>query len=145
MKYTGKKGWQASVKDTWSLDATLSPIIAAGLRKFLEQGADKLGIPDAFYKECDLDEGSRQWIASIEKMLYAFEQEEPDINNYDFDFQFVDDEGNKSKFPEACVPYTMQTTNPEEKARYDKHMEVHEQLRQEGLDLFAKYFKNLWW
>ena len=46
MKWTGKKGWQASYKDTFSLDYTLSPIILAALKKFREQlYKDYFGFP----------------------------------------------------------------------------------------------------
>ena len=37
MRYTGRKGWQASYQDTFDLDCTLSPIIYTALVKFRDQ------------------------------------------------------------------------------------------------------------
>jgi len=139
MKHTGRKGWQASVKDTWSLDEALSPIIAAGLRKFLEQ-EDKLGIPGLLYDESADDQlQADEWVRIVKAMLYAFEEgNRPDMEDYDFDYVMDLETGPPGGF-------TLEHTNEEVYQQYRADERTYEALRQEGLDYFAKYFKCLWW
>lgn len=149
-----KKGrWQASYKDTFSLDTTLSPIIYAGLQKFhsvLEQKNREgkcLGVPSEYCANPDVDVTDQEvqaWLDDIKKMMYAFENKEPDISLYDFNLEFVPVPGGVAK-EGMSVPYTIECDNLEEKARYYADCDEHERLVQEGLDLFSKKFKSLWW
>ncbi len=145
-----KKGrWQASYKDTWSLDHTLSPIIYAGLSKFhdvLEQKNHEgkcLGVPNEYMKnEADwvTDSDVQDWLDDIKKMMYAFENKEPDMRDYGFTLTMVElEETDRGR------SYTIETSNEEESARFDRDREIHEEKVQEGLDLLAKRWKNLWW
>lgn len=149
-----KKGrWQASYKDTFSLDMTLSPIIYAGLSKFhsvLEQKNREgkcIGIPSEYCANPDIDVTDQEvqnWLDDIKKMMYAFENKEPDISGYDFKLTMVPVPGGVAK--DGCsVPYTIECDNLEEKARYYADCADHDRLVQEGLDLFAKRWKSLWW
>lgn len=154
-----KKGkWQASYKDTFSLDHTLSPIIYAGLQKFhdvLEQKNREgkcLGIPNEYMKnEADwgsnvnvTDSDVQNWLDDIKKMMYAFENKEPDMGAYDFSLEMVPVPGEVAK--EGCsVPYTIECDNLEEKARYYADCDEHERLVQEGLKLTFEKWGNLWW
>jgi len=144
MKHTGRTGWVASRKDTYSLDVALRPIIAAGLRKFIEVAKDK-GVPGVLCEDDTPFEESRLlWLNTLEKMLYAFESKEPDINDFDFDFEFITDNKVVASIQDD-VPYTIEVVG---KQNYEKFRELekeYEQRVQEGLDLFAKYYKNLWW
>lgn len=152
MRYT-KGRWQASYRDTWSLDSTLSPIIYAGLSKFhdvLEQKNREgkcLGVPSEYCANPDVDVTDQElqnWLDDIKKMMYAFENKEPDMEDYDFSLEMVPVPGGVAK--ENCsVPYTIECDNLEEKARYYADCDEHERLVQEGLDLLAKRWKNLWW
>ena len=149
-----KKGrWQASYKDTFSLDTTLSPIIYAGLSKFhdvLEQKNREgkcLGVPNEYMKnEADwvTDSDVQAWLDDIKKMMYAFENKEPDISLYDFSLEMVPVPGGIAR--KGCsVPYTIECDNLEEKARYYADCDEHERLVQEGLDLFSLRYGSLWW
>ena len=53
MRYTGRKGWQASYQDTFDLDCALSPIIYTALVKFRDQ-MDKewFGVPSKVIDYC---------------------------------------------------------------------------------------------
>ncbi len=149
-----KKGrWQASYKDTFSLDTTLSPIIYAGLSKFhdvLEQKNREgkcLGVPSEYMKNESkwvTDSDVQDWLDDIKKMMYAFENKEPDISLYDFNLEFVPVPGGVAR--EGCsVPYTIECDNLEEKARYHADCDEHERLVQEGLELTFRKWQSLWW
>lgn len=149
-----KKGrWQASYKDTFSLDMTLSPIIYAGLSKFhsvLEQKNREggcIGVPSEYCANPDVDVTDQEvqnWLDDINKMMYAFENKEPDMSLYDFSLEMVPVPGGVAK-DGMSAPYTIECDNLEEKARYYADCDEHERLVQEGLDLFAKLYRNLWW
>lgn len=145
--------WQASYKDTFSLDTTLSPIIYAGLSKFhsvLEQKNREgkcLGVPNEYMKnEADwvTDSDVENWLDDIKKMMYAFENKEPDIGMYGFKLTMVPVPGGVAR--EGCsVPYTIECDNLEEKARYYADCDEHKRLVQEGLKLTFEKWGSLWW
>lgn len=154
MSVIKKKGkWQFGYKETFSLDTTLSPIIYAGLKRFhdvLEQKNREgkcLGIPNEYMKnEADwvTDSDVQNWLDDIKKMMYAFENKEPDMSLYDFNLEFVPIPGGVAK-EGMSVPYTIGCDNLEEKARYYADCDEHERLVQEGLNLFALRYSSLWW
>lgn len=128
-------------KDTFGLNYTLRPIIYAGLIKFKEtlEKRDKegkvYGVP-LFEVDQDIDEASKKWFETIEKMCYAFnENSEPDIVKYNIGFDFLMDEGIG----------TISVKDQEAYNQYTKDIEIHEQKVKEGLELFAKYYDALWW
>lgn len=152
MRYTKGK-WVASYRDTFSLDMTLSPIIYAGLSKFhdvLEQKSREgkcLGIPSEYCANPDVDvtdSDVQNWLDDIKKMMYAFENKEPDMRAYDFSLEMVPVPGGVAR--DGCsVPYTIECDNREEKARYYADCDEHERLVQEGLNLFSQKYRSLWW
>lgn len=148
-----KGKWTASYKDTFSLDMTLSPIIYAGLKRFhdvLEQRykEDKcIGIPMPYCSnpEASLpDKEVQNWLDDIKKMMYAFENKEPDIRDYDFHMNMIPVEGGVAR-KGMSVPYTIESTNQAETDRYHEDCEEHGRLVQEGLNLLALRWKSLWW
>lgn len=143
--------------DTWNMYHTLAMLIVPMLKQLKEE---KCGIPADFVNERDKEyatgwheqlelfnddldyykgESERQWYMTLDHMIWAFEQVLSDENE----------------------PYWEPMT-PEEIAEQEKHMrangldftfpykiirnkmEQYEQQKQEGFDLFAKYFQNLW-
>lgn len=137
MRMKGKKPI-FSYKDTWSLDQVLGPLIAEGVKKFrgVIKDRDYGGYPATL-------NGPEEWDDILGKIIFAFENKEPDISNYNFSFDFIpcDDEPDK----ELGKAYTLRCTNDEERDRYDKDMKDHYEKVQEGLDLFSKMYHNLWW
>ena len=147
MKYTGRNGWVASRKDAWSLDGALNPIIAAGLRQFIKDGLD-WGIPGVMCEDGEDHEVSKaRWKTTLEQMVYAFEDKEPDIGDYDFTIVFdsADAKGLTLGSMEANIAYSTRVINKPEQDKYHADATAHDARVQEGLNLFAKYYKNLWW
>lgn len=152
MRYTGKCGWKASYKDTWSLDSVLDPIITAALIKFKEVITSKergpwAGLPSAYVtwegdREDDtvFDRQLSVWHNDIDKMIYAFSAEEPDYtggweagpNHGD-----VDSRG-----------YRRHNMLPKDQKAYDgvrKAEKIHHEAVVKGRALFAEHYNSLWW
>lgn len=151
--------------DTYSLDHTLALIV---LPLLLQLRQNMMGVPSDFTRsvggdtdsnycfdfiDLDKDEvfdkGCKQWEETLDKMIWSFQQLVMD----DYDNKYH--HGNMKigwKPVEITDPttgkltkaYEMVDENPEEHW-YDHvgHM-LHEERIQEGLDLFAKYYRNLW-
>ena len=152
MRYHHGK-WVASFSDTYSLDCTLSSIIYAGLSKFHEvlekrnKEGGCLGVPNEYMKdesEWVTDSDVQDWLDDIKKMMYAFENKEPDITQYDFHMNMVPVEGGIAK-EGMSVPYNIVSTNEAETERYHAACKAHKEKVQDGLNLFAKHYSNLWW
>jgi len=154
MSVIKRKGkWQFGYRDTYSLDHTLSPIIHAGLSKYhevLEKRSKEngcLGVPSEYCANPDVDVTDQEvenWLDDIQKMMYAFENKEPDMRDYNFSLEMVPVPGGAAKEGRS-IPYTIECDNEEEKARYYADMDVHELRVQEGLNLFGQKYKSLWW
>lgn len=152
-----KKGkWTASYRDTFSLDHTLSPIIYAGLKRFhsvLEQKNREgkcLGVPSEYCakpEEDVTDEELQYWLDDIKKMMYAFENKEPDPKDYNYtlDFVEVDEETHAIKTERYGKLFTIETSNQAETDRYDADRKIHEEKVQEGLKLTFEKWQSLWW
>ena len=143
MRYTGRKGWQASRKDTWSLDATLDPIIAAGLVKFKKviTGDCCAGLPSA-YVSWDAQVGETEgeferqfdlWVADIDKMIYAFQA--PDV---EYDLGWVD--GPEHGVVDIVTGYIRYNKIPADEKAWKQHLidgKLHADKQIEGRKLFA--------
>jgi len=154
--------------DTWSLDHTLALIIYPAL---LQLKATKHGVPSEvvndvggeewsqqesfdFYKETHdqaFEVACERWNEILDKMIWSFEQLLKD--EYDelyhhgkTDWDWV--ETNK-QFPNPItgkLEATYQMVDKDPDAHWydhEGHM-LHEERIQEGLELFGKYFRNLW-
>lgn len=154
--------------DTWSLDHTLAHIIYPAL---LQLKATKHGVPHDFvsdvggedystqdsfdfYKEThneSFDIACERWNETLDKMIWSFEQLLKD--DYDdlyhhgtTDWDWV--ETNKM-FPNPITgkmekTYQMVDKDPEAHWYDSEGHQLHEDRIQEGLELFGKYFRNLW-
>lgn len=166
-----KQGRKIHVKidgsDVWSWDHTLAYIILPGL---LHLKVTKHGIPSEFanvggekynqqqnfdfYEESHneaFDEGIKRWDETLDKMIWSF-------------YQLIDDDWDqkyhhgKPEFDwiKSDTVYTNPATGKQEKTYQmldknpDEHWydvdghELHQERIQEGLDLFAKYYRSLW-
>lgn len=124
MRLRGKKPI-FDIRDTYSLNSVLSPIIAAGLKRFREVSempdfSDRFGTPIEIYCEFGEEQAAKEWKNIIDKMIYAFDVDEPVAPNSIFS---CDD--SFENYKSLCD---------------DHHKKV-----QEGLELFAKYYLSLWW
>ena len=145
-------------KDTYSLPYTLNPIIGAALLKFKEvegkssyrHAAPNNFIEDVLGQEVQYtndDEGfvirevdeelmSTLWDECIDKMIFAFTSEEPDIMDYDFEMKIIKDSDKNLTF--MC-------TDEVENKRYTEDVMEWQDKVNEGYLLFGKYLQNLWW
>jgi hypothetical protein len=148
MKHSGRKGWEANHRDTYSLDMTLSPIILAGLVKFRdtmnsEQYVGCFGVPSRLVlgdSECidAYDEAAKVWAGIIDEMIYAFDlSNEPDINDYGIEFNTgnMDDD----------LAFGITCTTPEALEHMKADEKVHYERKAKGLALFGEYYSDLWW
>ena len=147
MRYSGRKGWQASYKDTFSLDYTLSPIILAVLKKFREQShKDMFGYPSRLITDFSLPEDSDLapiiWEGLIDHMIYAFDMDnEPKADSYGYTVDLIRGE----KLDNGCTSVSFKVSSEEAKEAYYAAEKEYEDLCRKGRELFAKYYHNLWW
>lgn len=161
MRYTGRKGWEASMKDTWCLKTALSPMIGAAIVKYKEaitsshkcgkglsqswmefcveegfvvwEDKDKVYLSDESFNIC-----FNKYLDMVDECIYAFTEKEPDILDYDFTFNSISGEPDVITFPLVC-------TNEEEKERYSRDSIAHNARVQKGSELFGKYLSTFWW
>lgn len=151
--YLNRKGIVFGVKDTWSLDRTLSPIILSSLIKFKECSAERKGVPvmllcELFpdvlheYTNEQMKEGEASWIEILDTMIYSFNlKNEPKIQDYDFKFNtdFGEKEDNDTR------TMSISHTNDDEYQRYREDEKIYNEKVKEGHALFGKYLSCLWW
>lgn len=153
--------------DTWNLDHTLALIILPALiqlketkkgvpHDFAEVGGEEYNSQESFdfYKE-DVDQlfnqKIKEWDEVLDKMIWSFQQ----IALEDYDDQYhhgkaeYDWVKSNKKFPNPIsgkMEATFQMVDKNPGAHWYDHVghQLHEDRIQEGLDLFAKYYRNLW-
>lgn len=142
--YINRKGLQFSTRDTCNLDHTLNRIIYSALVKYKEVvDSGRKGVPGCFMDEEDFEEGRKLYETALDMMIYAFNVDnEPDINDYDFDFVPGKYHG---KPTENGTVWNMVADNPEEYERFKRDEEVHFAKVEQGRQLFAKHYNTLWW
>lgn len=154
--------------DTWSLDHTLAKIIYPAL---LQLKAEKHGVPselvdDAggedwkdqysfdFYKESHneaFEIACKRWDKILDKMIWAFQQLA--VDDYDrkyhhgkavYDWLKTDKLYPNPVTGKPEPTYEMVDKNPDEHWYDHVGHKLHEERIQEGLELFGKYYRNLW-
>jgi hypothetical protein len=153
--------------DTWSLDHTLAKVIYPAL---LQLKAEKHGVPGDFvevggedysdqksfdfYKESHEEawkEGAKRWDEILDKMIWAFHQLSTDDysaqyhhGNADYDWIKTDKTYPNPVTGKIEPTYQMVDKNPDEHWYDHVGHQLHEARIQEGLELFGKYYRNLW-
>jgi len=152
--------------DTWSLDHTLAYIILPAL---LQLKDTKNGIPGQFaeiggedyveqqsfdfYKSDQelFDQRVKEWDIVLDKMIWSFNE----LVKESYDDKYFHGNGKyewiktDKQFPNPVTgkmedTFTMVDTNPDEHWIDANGILEHEKRIQEGIDLFAKYYRNLW-
>ena len=152
--------------DTWSLDHTLAYIILPAL---LQLKDTKNGIPGQFaeiggedyieqqsfdfYKSDQelFDQRVKEWDIILDKMIWSFNE----LVKESYDDKYFHGNGKyewiktDKQFPNPVTgkmedTFTMVDTNPDEHWIDANGILEHEKRIQEGIDLFAKYYRNLW-
>lgn len=142
--------------DTWNMDSTLALIIVPMLKQlkatthgspmlhYHEQtsnGSSQFCFP--FYAEGDKEawnQGHKEWENILDKMIWSFEQVNTDweeqFQSGVMDYHFEKVEG---------TDYREMKQGPLHTYKYDHEGAAqHMDRMQEGFDLFAKYYRNLW-
>lgn len=153
--------------DTWGLDHTLAHIIYPALlqlkatkqgvpAEFVEFGGEEYDMQGSFdfYKEDHdtyFNQGVKRWEETLDKMIWAFEQlakddydEKYHHGTPDYDWEKTDEEYMNPITGKKENLFRMVDRNPDEHW-YDSvgHI-MHEARIQEGIELFAKYYRSLW-
>lgn len=153
--------------DTWNLDHTLALIILPALIQlkdtkhgipsdFANVGGDNGSSQECFdfYRDTHNDafnEACKQWDEVLDKMIWSFQQIA--LDDYDNKYHHGKMEMDWVKTPDEMVnPLTgikghlfqMVDKNPTQHWYDHVGHVLHEERIQEGLDLFAKYYRSLW-
>jgi hypothetical protein len=133
--------------DTYSAYHTLSLVIYPMLLAFKNDVVEKGAVPSDFFQEIDVSDKTEEealaiheaaynkalemWLAVIDKMIWSFGEIKDD---YDGEQKFFG-----IKFDEAI-------TNIEDRYDIDKDgLNDYYQKVDEGLALFARHYRSLWW
>lgn len=155
--YINRKGLQFSSRDCYSLRDTLGKINANAIRTFKEtiEKRDKeglmYGLPNDVcefnddYLVKDWEASKKRWFDILDKIIYAFEDNEPCTLGY---FEFV--EGPQHGTETDCNGVTLTRWNmiPNDNEGYEafkKAEEEHGKKVKEGFELFSRYFLDLWY
>lgn len=140
--------------DTWGMDETLAHIIVPMLKQLRDETH---GYPQDFCTEEDIgglqykfedegfefpeDTGFKGWQATLDEMIWAFEQclidweDQYYTGKADFNFEKIED----------GLGYSKMVHGPNHTLEADyEGMRAHQDRMQKGFDLFGKYYRNLW-
>lgn len=126
-KWLKQQGLYVNPKETWNLDITFAKYIIPRLKKFKNLNN---GYPGR--EEMDTPE---KWDEALDKMIQAFEYV---VNEFDWwtnNSKYCLD--TESKYDDKYVAKINKSYFDEEKRR--------QVVINEGLQLFAKYYIDLWW
>lgn len=153
--------------DTWNLDHTLALIILPCLIQlkatkhgipadFADVGGENFNSQDSFdfYKDSNqeaFEENCKKWDEVLDKMIWSFQQialEDYD-NKYHHGKAEYDFVKSDKQFPNPIsgkIEDTFQMVDKNPSQHWYDHVghQLHEERIQEGLDLFGKYYRNLW-
>lgn len=153
--------------DTWSLDHTLALVILPALiqlkeikhgvpSEFAEHGGEDYHAQGSFdfYKEDNnwaFEQRCKEWDEVLDKMIWSFEQLMKDDygDQYHHGKMEMDWEETDRLYPNPITgkmekTYRMVDKNPDEHWYDHVGHQLHEARIQEGLELFGKYYRNLW-
>lgn len=131
------RGWNDS--DCWSLDYTIAKFSLPRLKRLKKMVHGHPGFDEN--DKIEYEDGMKKWKSIIDKMIYSFECILNDNND-------IECPNIKWKIEDGYMKYD--ATEEEIKKHkiemdiYFEKMKQRQKIIQEGLDLFAKYFQNLW-
>lgn len=141
--------WRYGVSDEecWNLNTTFARYILPRLKHF--RSMNRMGVPgNMFVKyhsidEAETEEGVKRWNAILDEMIWTFEYI---VNDETFN-AIPDTKPFRSKNVEDWADSIGREKCPEEQALWDAYFaksQTLEDRKNKGLELFAKYFDNLW-
>jgi len=136
------RGWDDS--ETWGLYDRIAKFTLPRLIRLKELSVRSGGgVPLDFVNENN-EANIAEWNNVLDKMIYAFERI---VKDDVFDYVIYPPDyvrGFTLKPNEDGKPYATHIPNDPRPIDYSKVEEIEAKI-QEGLDLFAKYFRSLWW
>jgi hypothetical protein len=144
-----RRGWNYS--DCWSICTTNAAFLIPRLKEFkknlhghpiFEDTPEQNGDGEEF------DNGMKRWEEMLDKMIFSFEcllNDNEDIIYPHCEFEFVPCKDNPQYSEMVCIgtPEELKKRD-EEMIIFREKMKERNKIIQEGLDLFAKYYQNLW-
>ncbi len=139
-KWLKKHGQYIAPKELWNLDYTVAKFVLPRLIKFKE---NSLGFPG--YDEADT---MNKWQDILQKMITAFEYIVTDDDwwvddpRYDYSdgIHIEIDKDKKTLFHFRIDDWAKEIEN-----NRDTEQDRRNEAIKEGLELFSKYFRHLWW
>lgn len=139
-KWLKKHGQYIAPKELWNLDYTVAKFVLPRLIKFKE---NSLGFPG--YDEADTMD---KWQDILQKMITAFEYIVTDDDwwvddpRYDYSdgIHIEIDKDKKTLFHFRIDDWAKEIEN-----NRDTEQDRRNEAIKEGLELFSKYFRHLWW
>jgi len=116
----------------WSLDYYFMEVIIQRLKMFKKM--NKNGYPANFKNE-------EEWEKIIDRLIHGFEVMKSE--EYGLDYEQVEPTFEPSKDFKDCITMTIDRT-PEQEAEMRAAWKKQEDYDEETMDLFIKYFRNLW-
>jgi hypothetical protein len=134
--------------DAWNADHTLSLIIAPVLKKLRENlhgyPGDLCVMKENGWEIEEHCDGMERWKLILDKMIWSFERVASQEDVFDGDFHIVEPVYyEKGEVLPDGTPATWLDCKVKAVMNQDAIDAYHDHL-QEGFDLFAKYFRNLW-
>lgn len=141
----------AGYKDTFSLDSTLRPIIAAGLVKFRDVLRERdtngktIGVPSYYYDPAE--DSCTLWLEILDKMVYSFTANEPEMEEFgvSLEWEFIDLPESNPSYVEAKSMKVTYLPSEEAYKVYSDAVVEHNKRLEEGYKLFGENYSNLWW
>ena len=131
-----------SARQLWSLDHTITDFILPRLKSFRYGGGNShLNGPSGSpmlegYEEYQHEEMYQEWLSILDKMILAFEYHKMDMDDVDSGVGIDEINIKDNKVSTIKDENKWQT--------YLKEEERRQKIIEEGLMLFAKYYRSLW-
>ena len=145
-KWLKKHGQYIAPKELWNLDYTVAKFVLPRLIKFKE---NSLGFPG--YGEADT---MNKWQDILQKMITAFDYivtdddwwvDDPRYDYFD-GFHVSEEKKPDEKFGTATVTtFILDDWAKEIEKNQSEERDRRNETIKEGLELFSKYFRHLWW
>ncbi len=128
--------------DVWNLDNTLAQVILPALKEYRKitfaipsNIHDTAGLPYPTETDEEYEIALKKWHETLDKMIWSFEQITSD---YEQQFYSVEGEIADPIFKDGQLNWKTKPTIDFDALKH------HDKKIQEGLDLFGKYYRNLW-
>lgn len=123
--------------DTIDICTTLSAIIYPLLLKYKEERKTVLGVPSSIALNKNEEDAEKEWVEIIDHMIWSFKQI---MEGYKDESLYMEETGEGLKFDSSgkLISTGYEIFDEEGMITYYENI-------QEGLNLFAKHFRDLWW